>query len=68
MQNKGLFGALIAAAAVYIGYRISQMSGEEKRSLKEKAKRFISERFGFGGNNLAIIDEEPVTDRSVIGN
>jgi len=65
MQNKGLFGLLIAAAAVYACYRISKMSGEEKKALKEKGKKLIKENLGLENNfstkNTGAVAAGPVT-------
>ncbi len=66
MQNKSVLGGLIAAAAVYAFYRISRMSSEEKRSLKEKGKKFINEKLGLG-DNFSTKNVEPASAEPVIG-
>ncbi len=47
MQKKGL-GLLIAAAAAYGYYRFSKMTPEQKKTWKEKGKKFLGDNFDLG--------------------
>lgn len=47
MEKKGL-GLLIVAAFAYGYYRYTKMTPEEKRSLKEKGRKFVDENFNIG--------------------
>ncbi|MER3497579.1 MAG: hypothetical protein C4308_02520 [Chitinophagaceae bacterium] len=45
MGKKGL-GLLLAGLAAYRYYKYSKMNAQEKRDLKDKAKRFVDDNLG----------------------